>query len=174
LLLLLLLPVERVVLPDDELDIEERLLLLFVELVLTFVADELELLLTIPLFRDTDVFALLLLRVTVVGVLLLRDPDVETLLSDRTERVVDELPLKALASRPELSTPTEERVERFVFVLFTAALDDELRPDTELSLKEVLRPVVPEPVLRLEVADELLDEDATDELRPLTPPAEEA
>ena len=177
--MLLLLLLERVVVPDELLDTPERLLLDGVELLRTLLeagADERELLLTFPLLRDTEVFALLLLRVTVVGVLLLRDTFVDALLSElRTERVLEEFPLKTLASRPvELFTLPEERVERFVLVLFTFAAEVELRPDTELSLNEVLRPVVPVAVLRFEVAEVLRDEEATDELRPPTPPADDA
>ena len=165
--------------PDELLDTPERLLLDGVELLRTLLeagAVERELLLTFPLLRDTEVFALLLLRVTVVGVLLLRDTLVDVLLSElRTERVLEEFPLKTLASRPvELFTLPEERVERFVLVLFTFAAEVELRPDTELSLNDVLRPVVPVAVLRFEVADVLRDEEATDELRPPTPPADDA
>ena len=116
-------------------------------------------------------FALLLLRVTVVGVLLLRDTVEEALFSElRTERVAVELLLKVFALRPELSVLTEDRVERLVFALFTVTFEVELRPDTVLSIKEELRPVVPEVVLRLETAELLLDDEATDELRPLTPP----
>jgi len=178
-LLLLLLLVERVAVLDELLDTLERLLLVVCELLRTLVvagAVVRELLLTFPLLRDTEVFALLLLRVTVVGVLLLRDTLVEVLFSElRTERVVAEFPLNTLASRPvELSTLPEDRVERFVFVLFAFATEVELRPDTELSLNDVLRPVVPVAVLRLEVAEVLRDEEATDELRPPIPPADDA
>ena len=177
---MLLLLLERVAVLDELLDTLERLLLVVGVLLRTLLvagAVERVLLLTFPLLRATEVFVLLLLRVTVVGVLLLRDTLVDVLLSElRTERVVAEFPLKALASRPvELSILPEDRVERFVLVmLFTAVLEVELRPDTVLSLNDVLRPVVPVDVLRFEVAEVLRDEEATDELRPLTPPADEA
>ena len=161
-LLMLLLPVERVDVAGDELEIVERLLLPVLLPMVVEGADERELLL-ILLLRETDVDVLLLFRVIVVDELV--PEETEPL---RVVRVVEELPLNVLSLRSIVLlfvVPTDERVERFVLVFtFDTALPVELREVASL-LNEVLRPVVAD-VLRFE--EVVLRDEATAELRLFT------